>query len=157
MKAVCDPRIVNPLDSQDTLLSPYISNSQPTDSMVANISFSPPPNYSIEIPELPETDDEANVQKSVPYSVDLIKSQDIARKSKYEKKCIKEKKRYGTAVLSIHPAQYIPSRNVTSRLDGVMRQEMEVKHISIWLVKMCTRLVLCFGVLPTYLYSFNSY
>ena len=42
-----------------------------------------------------------------PYPVDLIKSQDIASKSEYEKKHIEEKRRYGTAVLSIHPAQYM--------------------------------------------------
>ena len=110
--------------------------------MVANISFWPPPNYSIEIHELPETDDEANVQKSVqkkicedneiasnscskvPYPADL--SHRILPGKVNTKR--NEEKRYGTAVLSIHPAQYIPSRSVTSRLDGVIRQEMGVKH-----------------------------
>ena len=143
--------------------------------MLANISFSPPPNYSIEIPELPETDDEDKVAKTVdnithgdnemrtkastkePYPVDLIKSQDIASKSEYEKKCIEEKRRYGTAVLSIHPAQYMLSTSVQSRLDGVMREEMEVQHITNLFLKIHNNCILYLFFALTYIYCVHSY
>ena len=104
---------INPFDPAVILQMPDVSDSQPSYSMVVNVSFSPSTNESsdIEIPEIPCSDDKIGT------TVQEIRSNLPKRNmSEYEKKKLAEKHRYGAAVLSIHRSQFVKELNIEKRL-----------------------------------------